>query len=117
MSAHDPGAPGLEVDPGTLAAAAARHDEAARAVADTLAALRAELGRLGNPLGDDEQGRTAAAHLAPATGDGLAAIGREAEALRALGDGLRSAAAAYRDLDDRAAGPSAPGPPSARPGP
>lgn len=83
---------GFGTRPGDLGAAAERFDEAARGVADALAALRSTLGGLGDHLGADEQGRAFAAQYDPKAGEGVAAIGRESEALRSLGAALRDAA-------------------------
>ncbi|HEY2220969.1 hypothetical protein [Actinomycetospora sp.] len=86
---------GFATQPGDLAAAAGRFDEAARILADAVTELRAALGGLGNYLGTDEQARTFAAQYEPKAAEGLAAIDHEAESTRALGDTLRATAYDY----------------------
>ena len=86
---------GFATQPGELAAAAARFDEAAGIAADAVAALRSALGGLADGLGTDEQGRAFAARYEPAAAEGLAAIEREAAGVRSLGDALRGTAHDY----------------------
>ena len=95
---------GFGTQPGDLAAAAGRFDEAAGVVADAVAALRTGLGSLGEYLGTDEQGRAFAATYEPKTTEGLAATDREAGGLRSLGDALRGSARDYASGDAGLAG-------------
>ena len=94
---------GFATQPGELAAAAGRFDEAAGIVADGVAALLSALGGLGNYLGTDEHARTFAAQYEPTAADGLAAIDHEARSVRSLGEALRSAAHDYEAGDGTAA--------------
>lgn len=86
---------GFATQPGDLAAAAARFDEAGGIIADAVAALRTALGALGEHLGTDEQGRAFAAQYRPKAAEGLAAIEQEADGVRSLGDALRAGAHDY----------------------
>jgi uncharacterized protein YukE len=94
---------GFGTQPGELDAAAVRFDEAARIVADALHRLRATLGALGDYVGDDDQGRAFAAEYDPKVAEGFAALGREADAVRSLGDAVRSSAREYQAGDQGAA--------------
>jgi uncharacterized protein YukE len=94
---------GFTTQPGELAAAAGRFDEAAGIVADAVTALRSTLEGLGNYLGTDEQARTFAAQYDPKAAEGLAAIDHEAQTTRTLGDALRRAAHEYQAGDAAAA--------------
>jgi uncharacterized protein YukE len=99
---------GFGTQPGELDAAAARFDEAARTVADAVAALRSTLAGLGAYVGTDEQGRAFAAQYDPKAADGFAAMAGEADAVRSLGQALRSSAREYQANDRGAAAPFRP---------
>ena len=85
-----------------LATRAASFDGAASALAAALARARADLAPLGDVAGDDEQGRAFASRYVPVAEEGIAGIGRSAEAIGSFGRGLRATSEQYALGDDSA---------------